>query len=99
MVSRRHLVSPFAFLPTTHKCGEVSMDIARVRSLMISHRASLKDVSILIAVFLAGLYWTFEYDIFKNSDGVSVHEHTIELDEALLLGGIMTFGLLLFSIR
>ena len=75
------------------------MGMARVRSFMIRHRASLKDVSILIAVFLAGLYWTFEYDIFKNSDGVSVHEHTIELDEALLLGGIMTLGLLVFSIR
>jgi predicted signal transduction protein with EAL and GGDEF domain len=75
------------------------MDLARLRSFMIRHRTSLKDVSILIAVFMAGLYWTFEYDIFKNSDGVSVHEHTIELDEALLLGGVMTFGLLLFSIR
>ena len=62
-------------------------------------KASLKDVSILVAVLLAGLYWTFEYDIFKNYDGVSVHENTIELDEALLLGGIMTLGLLLFAIR
>jgi hypothetical protein len=75
------------------------MDIPRLRSFIIRNRISLKDVSILIAVFLSGLYWTFEFDIFKNSDGVSVHEHTIELDEALLLGGIMTFGLLLFSIR
>jgi diguanylate cyclase (GGDEF)-like protein len=75
------------------------MDIARVRSFMIRHRASFKDVSILIAVFLSGLYWTYEYDIFKNHDGVSAHEHTIELDEALLLGGIMTLGLLIFSIR
>src|ERR1700733_2415910 len=75
------------------------MNIARVRSFMIRHRTSLKDVSILIAVFLVGFYWTFEYDIFKNSDGVSVHERTIELDEALLLGGIMAFGLLVFSIR
>ena len=75
------------------------MDITRVRSFMIRHRTQLKDVSILVAVFLTGLYWTFEYDIFKNSDGVSVHEHTIELDEALLLGGIMTLGLLVFSVR
>src|SRR5580698_3382180 len=75
------------------------MDIARMRSFMIRHRASLKDISILIAVFLSGLYWIFEYDIFKNSDGVSMHEHTIELDEALLLGGIMTLGFLIFSIR
>jgi diguanylate cyclase (GGDEF)-like protein len=66
---------------------------------MIRYRTSLKDISILIAVFLVGLYWTFEYDIFKNSDGVSVHERTIELDEALLLGGIVALGLLVFSMR
>jgi diguanylate cyclase (GGDEF)-like protein len=66
---------------------------------MIRHRASLKDASVLIAVCLAGLYWSFEYDIFKNSDAESMHEHAIELDEALLLGGILTLGLLIFSIR
>jgi predicted signal transduction protein with EAL and GGDEF domain len=66
---------------------------------MIRYRTSLKDISILIAVILVGLYLTLEYDIFKNSDGVSVHERTIELDEALLLGGIMALGLLAFSVR
>jgi len=75
------------------------MDMARVRNFVIRHRTSLKDLSILIAAFLVGLYLVFEYDIFKNSDGVSVHERTIELDEALLLGGIMTLGLLFFSVR
>jgi diguanylate cyclase (GGDEF)-like protein len=75
------------------------MGVARAKSFMIRHKTSLKDASMLIVVFLTGLYWTFEYDIFKNSDGVSMHEHTIELDEALLLGGIMTLGLLVFSIR
>jgi len=38
---------------------------------MIRHRTTLEDTSILIAVFLVGLYLTFNYDIFKNSDGVS----------------------------
>jgi diguanylate cyclase (GGDEF)-like protein len=66
---------------------------------MIRYRTSLKDISILIAVILVGLYLTLEYDIFKNSDGVSVHEKTVELDEALLLGGIMALGLLVFSVR
>jgi diguanylate cyclase (GGDEF)-like protein len=75
------------------------MGIVRVRSFMIRHRNSLKDISILIAVILVGLYLTFEYDIFKNADGVSVHERTIELDEALLLGAIMALGLLAFSVR
>jgi diguanylate cyclase (GGDEF)-like protein len=72
---------------------------ARVRSFVGRYRTSLKDVSILAAVFLVGLYLVFEYDIFKNSDGVAVHEKTIELDEALLLGGIMAVSLLAFSVR
>jgi diguanylate cyclase (GGDEF)-like protein len=75
------------------------MDVARVRNYMVRHRTSLKDLSVLIAVMLVGLYLTFEYDLFKNADGVSVHERTIELDEALLLGGIMALGLLAFSVR
>jgi diguanylate cyclase (GGDEF)-like protein len=75
------------------------MNLARMRYFMMVHRNNIKDASILIAVFLVGLYWVFEYDIFKNADGVGVHEKTIELDEALLLGAIMAFGLLIFSIR
>ena len=75
------------------------MNLARVRHLMIRHRTHIKDISILIAVFFLGLYWVFERDVFKNGDGVSVHEKTIELDEALLLGAIMAVGLLIFSIR
>jgi diguanylate cyclase (GGDEF)-like protein len=79
--------------------GERLMDFVRARSFMVRYRTSLKDISILVAVFLVGLYLTFEYDIFKNSDGVAVHARTIELDEALLLGGIMALGLLAFSVR
>lgn len=66
---------------------------------MTRQRANLRDICILIAILVVGLYWTFEYDIFKNGDGVSVHQHTIELDEALLLGGILVLGLLAFSMR
>jgi diguanylate cyclase (GGDEF)-like protein len=75
------------------------MGFARARSFVARYRTSIKDISILIAVLFVGLYLTFEYDIFKNSDGVTVHEGIIELDEALLLGGIMALGLLAFSVR
>ncbi|HEY4359036.1 MAG TPA: EAL domain-containing protein [Acidobacteriaceae bacterium] len=92
-------MEPPAFLRITGEHAEQSMGIAYIKNFVIRHRRSFKDISILIAVLLAGLYWTFEYDIFKNSDGVSMHERTIELDEALLLGGMMTFALLTFSIR
>ncbi|HVG27913.1 MAG TPA: EAL domain-containing protein [Acidobacteriaceae bacterium] len=66
---------------------------------MVRHRTSIKDFSILIAVLLVGLYLVFEYDLFRNSDGVTLHQETVELDEALLLGGIMAIGLLGFSVR
>lgn len=67
---------------------------------MIRHRTSLKELSLIAAVLIVGLYLTFEYDLFTESNGgVTVHRKTIELDEALLLGAIITVGLLLFSIR
>jgi diguanylate cyclase (GGDEF)-like protein len=75
------------------------MAFARVRNLAIKYRSSLTDLVILIVVLFVGLYLTYKYDIFKNSDGVRVHEETIELDEALLLGGIMALGFLVFSAR
>jgi diguanylate cyclase (GGDEF)-like protein len=75
------------------------MDIERMKHFMMRHRTSLRDFSILVVVFVVGLYLVFEYDLFKNSAGVSVHEKAIELDEALLLGGVMAVGLLIFSIR
>lgn len=66
---------------------------------MIRHRTSLKDFSILTAILLVGLYFTFEIDIFEKANGASAHERTLELDEALLLGAIMALGLLVFSVR
>jgi diguanylate cyclase (GGDEF)-like protein len=75
------------------------MNLARMRSFVVRHRTIFKDAFIFIVALVVGLYWVFEYDIFKNSDGVAVHERTIELDEALLLGGIMAFILLAFSVR
>jgi diguanylate cyclase (GGDEF)-like protein len=70
-----------------------------MRNFAIRYRNSLKDVSILIVVLLVGLYLAFEFDIFSRSYGVAGHKKTIDLDEALLLGGIMTMGLLAFSVR
>src|SRR5580698_417783 len=75
------------------------MSLRGLKNFVKRYRTSLKDISVLIAVLLVGLYLTFEYDLFKNSDGVAVHKRTIELDEALLLGGIMALGLLAFSVR
>jgi diguanylate cyclase (GGDEF)-like protein len=69
------------------------------RSFFRRHRTSIQELSFLIIVLLVGLYITFEFDIYENQDGVSKHEETIELDEALTLGGLLSVGLLVFSFR
>ncbi|HXE63910.1 MAG TPA: diguanylate cyclase [Bryobacteraceae bacterium] len=63
------------------------------------HRVSLRDAFILIAMMLVLLFVGFEFDIYKNQDGITKHDETIELDEALSIGGILSIGLLGFSIR
>jgi diguanylate cyclase (GGDEF)-like protein len=64
------------------------------------HRTGLKEFSVIAAVLVVGLYLTFEYNVFTESrGGVTVHGKTIELDEALLLGAIVSVGLLMFSLR
>lgn len=55
-------------------------------------RATAQDLSILIALFLVAIYVAFEVDIYENQDGVTKYEETIELDEALTLGGLLRLG-------
>jgi len=63
------------------------------------HRTSIQDLSLLAALFLAGIYVAFEFDIYANQDGDAKHERTVELDEALTLGGLVAVGLLIFAAR
>ncbi len=73
--------------------------MSRLRSFVIRHRRSIQDLSILLAILLVGLFIAFEVDIFANESTLTVHEETVELDEVLLLGGILAVGLLVFAIR
>jgi len=66
---------------------------------MIRHRVTIQDLSVLFAIMLVAAFVAFEFDIYENQDSVSVREETIELDEALTLGGILCVGLLIFSVR
>jgi hypothetical protein len=61
-------------------------------------RSSLWDLAVLVAVLLVGAYLMFKYDIFRGVGGV-VRGKTIELDEGLLLGGVMALGLVVFAVR
>jgi len=84
---------------TDAKTDEPATGSAKFRSFMIRHRVTIQDLSVLFAIMLVAAFVAFEFDIYENQDSVSVREETIELDEALTLGGILCVGLLIFSVR
>lgn len=69
------------------------------RSFLLRRRGSLSELGILLAGLLVFLYIAFEVDVFANEDARTVYQFRIELDEALLLGGLLAVGLLVFAIR
>jgi len=78
---------------------QTAMNMSRLRSFVIRHRRSIQDLSIILAILLVGLFIAFEVDIFANENTLTIHQETVELDEVLLLGGILAVGLLVFAIR
>jgi diguanylate cyclase (GGDEF)-like protein len=66
---------------------------------MRRHRRSIVELSIILIALLVATYWVYEIDVFANEDRMTVKEKTIELDEALLLSGLATFGMLVFAVR
>jgi putative nucleotidyltransferase with HDIG domain len=62
-------------------------------------RKGILDLSLLIILLLVGLFMAFEFDIYGNQQGVTKHEQTIELNEALTLGSLLAVGLLIFAAR
>ncbi len=72
---------------------------AKLRSFMTRHRFAIQDLSVVFAILLVATYLAFEFDIYANQDSVTVREQTIELDEALTLGGVLCVGLLIFAVR
>ncbi len=68
-------------------------------SFVVRHRVSLQDLAILLVIMVVMIYVAFEVDIFRSEGQVTPVEETVELDESLLLGGLLTLGLLIFSIR
>lgn len=63
------------------------------------HRTSIGDLGVLAAVAAVLLFVTFSFDVFLHEGQVSLREQTIELDEILLFGVVLSLGLLLFAMR
>jgi diguanylate cyclase (GGDEF)-like protein len=75
------------------------MEAGKVWSSMRRHRRSITDFSILLAGILVVAFLCFEIDVFLTQGSVTRSEETLELDEVLLLGGLLASGMLVFSYR
>ncbi|KQP81114.1 hypothetical protein ASF60_22355 [Methylobacterium sp. Leaf113] len=62
-------------------------------------RRKLIDAILLVAALLAATLVALEVDLFLNADHHSAEEIRLETNEALLLGTLLSVGLLVFSLR
>ena len=76
------------------------MWIIRLGRFISRHRATVRDLALVAAFAALGMSLAYWVDIFPNEGGAATRERTIELDEALLVGGLtLLMGLLLFVSR
>src|SRR3569623_1815637 len=73
--------------------------IARARSFWVKHKVSILDLGALAAAMAVAAYLAFSVDIFANDAGGSEKTLTLEIDELMLLGGLLMLGLLIFALR
>ena len=75
------------------------MDNSTIRHFMSRHRRSIKDFALIGLMLLVATFYAWQVDIFANEGNASQKEQTIEVDELLLLGGLLMLALLVFAIR
>ncbi|GLS32099.1 putative bifunctional diguanylate cyclase/phosphodiesterase [Neomesorhizobium albiziae] len=62
-------------------------------------RVTIQDLGLLLAVVLVVAYLVFEVEIFLHQDEMTPEQAIFLLDEAMLVGGILALGLLIFAAR
>jgi diguanylate cyclase (GGDEF)-like protein len=72
---------------------------SRFWAFCVRHRFAIRDLSLIAAFALAALYIAFAVDVFEQEGRVSSAESVIELDEALLVGGLVLLALLGFVVK
>jgi diguanylate cyclase (GGDEF)-like protein len=75
------------------------MGRSRIRHFMSRHRRSIKDLALILLIMLVATFYAWQVDIFANEGNAPPKEQTIEVDELLLLGGLLMLALLVFAIR
>jgi diguanylate cyclase (GGDEF)-like protein len=63
------------------------------------HRASIQDLGLVLAVVLVAGFLFLEIEIFVHEDTATDAEKTLALNEVMILGTLLSLGMLLFSWR
>lgn len=71
----------------------------RFQNFVMRHRVAVRDLSIILVGALCALYGVYVVDVFANEGSASPKANVIELDEALLVGGLLTLALLAFAVK
>ena len=70
-----------------------------MKAFVSRHRAAVQDLWFIAIVMVVATFLAFEFDIYANENSMTRKAETIELDEALTLGGLLSIGLLIFAWR
>jgi len=73
--------------------------LSRIWSFIMKHRVSIQDLGLLALGLLVLAYIAFEIDIFLVAPSATAAERIVELDEVLLIGGVLAIGLFIFAMR
>lgn len=75
------------------------MDWSVIRSFVIRHRFTIRDIGLVLGGVMAMLYCGWAIDLFANQGGIGERQALLELDEALLAGMLLGVGLLVVGWR
>lgn len=77
----------------------LSAMLAETKSMIIRHRVSILDASVILACVAVAAFVAFEVDLFVTESQRSAREMALELDEIMVLATLLTGGLLTFAFR
>src|SRR5215217_7043333 len=70
---------------------------SRLFGFFMRHRSTILNLSLLVAILAVVAFVGFEIDVFFGERTASPSQRMIDLNETLLLGGVLCIGLLLFA--
>jgi diguanylate cyclase (GGDEF)-like protein len=76
----------------------MSVLTSKAKRFVMRNRVTLQDILLVVLAVFVTAYLLLEIDVFVAPGGVAL-DHTIELDELPILGGVLCFSLLVFSWR